>query len=47
MNEIVYKLIVVVDDEEVFSSNYPDTVMLQEDLGKAENQVELKLKELE
>lgn len=47
MNEIVYKLIATVDDEEVFASEYPDTTMLQEELSKAEDQVELKLKELE
>lgn len=47
MNEVVYKLIATVDDEVVFSSEYPDSTMLQEELYKAEGQVERKLEELE
>lgn len=34
--EIIYKLEAYYDDELVFSSDYPDTTMLQEELGKAE-----------
>lgn len=41
--QIEYKLTAVVDDKVVFESAYPDTVMLEEDLGKAEAMVELEL----
>lgn len=47
MNEVVYKLVATVDDEVVFASEYPDTTMLQEELGKAEYQVERKLEVIE
>lgn len=40
---VEYKLTVTVDDKEVFSSTYPDTVMLEENLGKAEFAVEAEL----
>ena len=41
--EVEYKLIALVDDKVVFESTYEDTVMLEEELGKAEGMVELEL----
>lgn len=41
--EIIYKLTATVDDKVVFESDYPDTVMLEEDFSKAEAMVELEL----
>lgn len=47
-NEIKYQLIAMVDDTVVYSSEYPDTTILQEDgLRKAEHAVERELEELE
>lgn len=34
--EITYRLTAEYDGETVFESDYPDTTMLQEELGKAE-----------
>ena len=47
MAEIRYFLSAEVDGVLVFSSEYPDTTMLQEELYKAEHAVERELKELE
>lgn len=41
--DIQYKLTVTVDDKVVFESDYPDTTMLEEELGKAEFAVEAQL----
>lgn len=40
---VEYKLIATVDDKVVFESTYPDTVELEDDLGKAEFLVEREL----
>ena len=40
---VEYKLTATVDDKVVFESTYPDTVMLQEELSKAEVMVEREL----
>ncbi len=47
MADIQYKLLVTVDDEIVYMSTFPDSVMLEESLGKGEQAVEDKLKEME
>lgn len=47
MAEVRYFLSAEVDGVMVFSSDYPDTTMLQEELYKAEGQVERELEELE
>lgn len=40
---VEYKLAALVDDKVVFESTYPDTVMLEEELSKAEVMVEREL----
>ena len=40
---VEYKLTAIVDDKVVFESTYPDTVMLEEELSKAEVMVEREL----
>ncbi len=47
VSEIRYFVSAEVDGVLVFSSEYPDTTMLQEELYKAEHAVERELKELE
>lgn len=42
---VEYKLIATVDDKVVFESTYPDTVMLEESLSKAEAMVEKELED--
>lgn len=46
MAEVRYFLSAEVDGVLVFSDDYPDTTMLQEELYKAENQVQLELDNL-
>lgn len=38
--EVIYRLTAEYDGETVFESEYPDTTMLQEELGKAEVAIE-------
>lgn len=46
MAEVRYFLSAEVDGVMVFSSDYPDTTMLQEELYKAEGQVERELEQI-